>query len=781
MPQSRDPDDHAAPFSTPEEEVRRHLATALEHHHHGRLGQAEAHYRTVLERDPAHLQALSQYAVLAQGSGRNDLAIRLLRQALHHHPQAARLYTNLGEIYRRQGRFEEALAPLQRAITLAPDRPEAHVVLGMVHQAQGDLDAAVACFRQAIRLQPDFAVALNNLGLALQEQGRPAEAEDVLRRVLVRHPDHVNALYNLGNLLGACGRPEEAIAVYRRAVALAPDFAEAHANLGAALRTCGRYEEALTALRQAVALTPTLPGLYTHLGAAQQALGRIDEAVAHYRRALERTPDDPDGLYNLGSCLKSQAHLGEAEQLLRRALALAPEHAEARLNLGNVLRAQGRVDEAIRQYRAVLRAAPDHRAAHSNLLLALNYAPMHTPEAVYAEHCAWAEQHTGPLPPRPRIRHDGSRRLRIGYVSPDFREHSVAYFIEPVLRSHDRSRFTVFAYAQVPRPDATTERLRACVDTWHDVTRMNDAAVADRIRADAIDVLVDLAGHTGDNRLGVFGQRPAPVQISYLGYPNTTGLAAMDYRLTDAHADPENESDPCYSETLIRLDPCFLCYRAPAESPGVAPPPNQQKGAITFGSFNALPKLTEEVLATWAEILRRVPGARLLLKSPSFEDAQTRERYRRLFDAAPLARERITLHGFVPDTAAHLALYHEVDIALDPFPYNGTTTTCEALWMGVPVVSLAGRRHAARVGLSILTQVGLADLCAETKAAYIEHAVRLAADRNRLPALRSALRDRMRTSPLCDARRFTRHLEHVYQDLVQRVIHAPPPTPHDAL
>jgi predicted O-linked N-acetylglucosamine transferase (SPINDLY family) len=354
------------------------------------------------------------------------------------------------------------------------------------------------------------------------------------------------------------------------------------------------------------------------------------------------------------------------------------------------------------------------------------------------------------------------RRLRIGYVSPDFRAHSVASFLEPVLARHDTDNFDVVCYAQVAHPDRTTERLRQLAGHWRDTCAQSDEQVANMIRQDRIDILVDLAGHTRNNRLTVFTHRPAPIQLTYLGYPNTTGLPQIDYRLTDALADPP-EADALHTERLVRLPRGFLCYSAPQDAPAVSPLPATAVGHITFGSLNNLAKVNEQVVELWARVLHAVPGAQLLLKGKALCDQATAGRFVEMFARHRIPADRLRLASWAATRAQHLTTYAQVDIALDPFPYNGTTTTCEALWMGVPVVALAGDRHAARVGVSILTHVGLREFIATTPDDYVRTAAGLAADRARLVALRASLRRRMADSPLCDGAAFTRDIEATYR------------------
>lgn len=533
----------------------------------------------------------------------------------------------------------------------------------------------------------------------------------------------------------------------------------------------GDLGSALECLRKAVAVDPNLAPAHNDLGVALQVQGHWDEAAASYRRAIALVPKDAEAHYNLGNVLQAKGELVAAADSYGHALALKPDHAGALNNLGTALLDQGRLDEAIGRYRQALAAKPDYTAAHSNLLRALNFDETLAPETLFAAHKAWDEAHA-PKPATLDVRFsnepDPERRLRIGYVSADFREHSVSHFFEALLRAHDPAAVEVFCYAHVGRPDRVTERLQARAGHWLSILGLDDAAAAARIRRDRIDILVDLGGHTADNRLGVFARKPAPIQASWCGYPNTTGLAAMDYRITDARADPEGEAEPWHTETLVRLPRSFLCYFPPEHVGPVGPLPARQTGTVTFGSFNSLVKVTPEVMRLWARILQVVPGSRLLLKALQLRDAGVRAQILERFVAAGIASERIEPIPWMDESQNHLALYGRVDVALDPFPYNGTTTTCEALWMGAPVITLRGERHAGRVGVSLLTTVGLSELIAETPKAYVDLAADLARDFARLENLRASLRERMRASALCDAVGFARDMEAAYRAMWRR-------------
>jgi predicted O-linked N-acetylglucosamine transferase (SPINDLY family) len=405
--------------------------------------------------------------------------------------------------------------------------------------------------------------------------------------------------------------------------------------------------------------------------------------------------------------------------------------------------------------------------------MAMQYTSTATPAAIGDAHRAWGASVMAGIPQRivPFANaRNLDRRLRIGYVSADFRRHSVAYFIEPVIAAHDRTAVEVTLYADVPRPDRMTERIRAACDRWRSIRRLDDSAAARLIEADGIDILVDLAGHTSGNRLGIFARKPAPVQATWIGYPDITGLPTIDWRLTDGIVDPDTGQDNAPPESLFRLAEGFLCYRPPDEAPLVSPLPSGRDRPITFGSFNALFKISSDSIALWARVLAAVPDSRLLIKAEALGDTETRDSLSQVFAHQGIGVDRLDLMGFVDTVDDHLAIYHRVDIGLDTTPYNGTTTTMEALWMGVPVVALAGDRHASRVGASLLTRAGLADLVAKTPDDYACIAEKLAADRDRLAALRGGLRAQLGKTTLIDAKRFTRSVEDAYRTMWRRYL-----------
>jgi predicted O-linked N-acetylglucosamine transferase (SPINDLY family) len=485
---------------------------------------------------------------------------------------------------------------------------------------------------------------------------------------------------------------------------------------------------------------------------------------ASRREAPPAAPAEPapEALRREAEAFERAGRLDEALERYREWAHRDPRAVDAWLGVGNVLADRWSIPEAVEAYRAALRLQPDSPAIGSGVLFFSHYLAPADPDALFDLHRRFGETMRRTHPPRPGRQSrppETARRIRVGYVSPNFSRHSVGYFIAPVIAAHDRERFEVFCYYTHRLSDDATARIRASADGWRDVATVSDDALEAVIREDRIDVLVDLSGHCKGNRLAVFARKPAPLQVTWLGYPDTTGLDAIDVRITDAVADPAPEADARHTERLWRVDGSFLAYEPPPDCPAVA----ERGGApVVFGSFNHAAKLNEPTIALWADILARVPGSRLVLKSGLFDHVVTRDRVVECFERHGVAAARIEVEGWRADRTSHLGLYGGVDVALDTHPYNGTTTTCEALWMGVPVVSRAGRAHMSRVGASILRCAGLDELVADSDARYVEVAVALARDGQRRAALRATLRDRLRASPLLDHAGFTRQLERCY-------------------
>jgi protein O-GlcNAc transferase len=523
-----------------------------------------------------------------------------------------------------------------------------------------------------------------------------------------------------------------------------------------------RYPEAVACLEAATRLAPDFPPAWLSLGMMRTTVGDIDGSETALRRTLELDDENIDALLCLGVLLAGNQHTGEADQVFHRALELAPERVDISHAYSRVLSDTARTEEALAIIRAAQQHAPRDVSLQDKVCCLLNYLPDVPPKTVLEEHLAYGRL-VGNPPPAHRISdRSPDRRLRVGYLSADLREHSVAYFLEPVLEHHDRTAFEVICLHIGAGDDKATPRLKGRVDHWRQLFPSTDDVLSRAIIDERIDILVELAGHAMGNRLPVVARHVAPVSVTYIGYPNTTGVPAIGYRLVDAHTDPAR-SDQWATEKLIRLDGCFLCYRPYEQSPD--PAPRDSSSPITFGSFNNLAKLSNQTIDLYGRVLAAVPGSRLLLKGKGLGDTSVRSRVLSRLAAFNIAPERVGVLGHTKTTPEHLSLYHRMDIALDPFPYHGTTTTCEAMWMGVPVISLAGPAHASRVGISLMETVGLPEFIAQSPEDYVRTAAALASDATRLAKLRSGLRDQMKHSPLCDAPAYTRKLENAYREM----------------
>lgn len=658
----------------------------------------------------------------------------LYRQILQADPQHADAWHLLGVIAHQVGKHGLAIQTIGRAIVLNPRSPHYYSNLGEAQRALNQFEAALDSYRRAIELEPNFVEAYSNLGIVL---------------------------YSLE-------RPEEARAAYREALRHRPDFAEAHNNLGNTFKDEGRLEEAMAEYRQAIALKPGFATAYNNMGNAFADAGAREDAKKWYAEAMRIQPNFAEPHYNLGNVLKDESRLHEAQAEYREAMRLKSTYAEAHNNLANSLQVQGELDDAVCLYHEALRLKPRYAQARSNLLFCLNYHPEVNGPTLFAEHRRFGEEYDLPLSGHVQFPHvpDPHRKLRIGYVSPDFRRHPVASFFEPVLVHHDPQQFETYLYAEVAVPDATTERFKRFATVWRNTSKITDAELLRQVRADRIDLLVDLAGHTSSNRLPLFGHKPAPVQISYLGYPNTTGMGTIDYRLTDGVVDPPGEPVR-HTEELVRLDGCLCCFLPPNDAPPPSSAPALATGKITFGSLHSLAKLNHRVVDLWCRVLEAMPAARLLVIRDTLEGA-TRERFRQRFAERGFHEDRVELRNALPAQGSHLSLYDEIDVSLDTFPWCGHTTACESLWMGVPIVTLYGDRHAGRLVASVLTRLGRPDWIAHSPDEYVELATHLAGDLAALSRLRAELREEMRASPLCAAEPFTRGLEGVYRALWRR-------------
>ncbi len=594
---------------------------------------------------------------------------------------------------------------------------------------------------------------------------RLAEAEAACGQALLLDPRHASSLYLMATILGEEGRPAEALTFLDQAIALGPNVAEAHGNRGITLMALDRPNEAEQALRRAIELDPRRAEPWYALGNLKAQQKEHPAAFEAFLKALEIDPRDGRSWTNMGIALQEMGKLDDAVAAYERARTLLPNEAPVYYNVGVAFHAQGRPMDALAANLRAIELDPHYFPAHSNLLLDMTYLEGSSAADLLEAHKNWDRAH-GPLEPVARAKANGEdpeRRLKIGYVSGDFRQHPVGWLLANVLPAHDKNQVEVFCYCNEPTADEVTERLKASADHWRDIVDLSDDQVAERVRQDRIDILVDLSGHTSHNRLLTFAKGPAPVQVSWVGYPSTTGLAAMDYLVMDAATVPPGAEAGC-SEAVVRLPHGRFCYAAPLDAPPVAERPEEP---VTFGSFNHLAKVGPDVVGLWAKVLDAVPGSRLVLKWKSLNEPTVRARLASAFAEHGIGADRLELRG--PSSHADmLAEYGDIDIALDPFPYSGGITSAEALWMGVPVVTLPQDRIASRQTHAFLTELDLTDLAAASEDDYVRIAAGLAADSGRRAELRRTLRERMAASPMTDGARFTPGLEAAYRRMWRR-------------
>ena len=738
------------------------LNAALQHHQSGRLEEAATLYSKILEADPRHADANHLLGVIAFQLGRNEVAADLIGMAIAANRSNPAFHSNLGNALNGMGRLDDALAAYDRALRLRPDYAAAHYNRGNVLRDMGRLDDALTAYDGALRLRPDYTEAYNNRGNALLSMGRMDDALAAYDSALRLRPDLAETHNNRGNTLREMGRLDDALAAYDSALRLRPDYADAHNNRGNALLGMGRLDGALAAYDGALRLRPDFADAHYNRGNALQDMARLDDALAAYDTALRLRPGHPETHNNRGNTLQGMARFDDALAAYDTALRLRPGHVETHNNRGNALQAIARLDDALSAYDTALSLRPDYADAHSNKLLALHYGAFDARGAIAAQARAFGASvnragapQAFANPPVP------DRRLRIGYVSGDLRRHPVGYFLQSILRNHASDAVEVFCYSNNLKDDDLTASFQSDADHWRRLRGLTDEAAATLIRADAIDILVDMSGHTALNRLPLFARRPAPVQVSWLGYFGTTGLTAMDYVLADRFVVPPGEDD-AFTEQVWRMPGSYLCFMPPDMDVPVRS--RDVQGPITFGSFNNLAKLSSHTAALWARVVQSVPQSRLLLKTSQLADAAVCQAVRERFAGHGIEADRLVLEGPSP-RADLLASYNRVDIALDPYPYGGGTTTAEALWMGAPVVTLRGGTWTGRVSESILSSVGLSDMVAGSQEAYVDLAATLAADQDRRTALHATLRSRLEASPFCDGEGFTRQLEDAWRGM----------------
>ena len=780
------------------------LRTAFADQQAGRVQEAEASYRRILQLEPNHPDALRNLGVLAQHAGRCELALCLVKRAVDANPANAACFQNMGDVFLAQGKAAEAVLSYTKAIALKPGFAEAHNNLGLALKTQGKLEAACARFQQAILYSPNDPAAHNNLGITLFELGRSGEAANSYAQALALAPQHAAAHYNLGIALNACssfdqacisfrkalsiqpesadawnnlgialaklGKLDEAVASYTRAIELKPECAAAYNNLAMAHFDMGRTGEAVAGYAQAIACNPEYAEAYYNLGIALKAQGKYDEAIRNYHRAIELKANPAEAYNNLGLALYAQGKPDEAVASLTQALALKPDSVEACTNLGFILHSLGRPDEAYACSQRALALQPDCALAYTNLIFTHAYMHDIPPEEGRALAAGWEKavlcesDRDAAQARRYAFKPRATGKLRLGIVSAELGEHAVAEFLEPVLAALDRSRIRVTLYPTVCRSGARAERLKALADEWMPLTSLPDAAAAAQIRAQQIDVLIDTTGHTSGCRLGIFAHRAAPVQCHYIGSLSTSGLAEMDWFIADRDLLP----DACnahFREAIWRLPRPWLAYRGDRSLPESAWQPDAQ-GAIWLGSFNNSDKVRQDACRLWAKALCALPQSKLLLKDRATASESVRQRILGELGKHGVASQRVEFATRTPDWNAHMALYDRIDIALDPIPLNSGTTAFDALWMGAPLVSLESDWMGGRMGSAILRALGRPEWVARTEEEYVAIVTALARDVEGRRAMRREQRALMAASPLCDAQGLARALEDAFEEML---------------
>jgi protein O-GlcNAc transferase len=732
----------------------------------GRNGQHEAalaSYRRALELAPDDPRMLTNLARAERDTGDLDASIATFRRAIERAPESGEIWSMLSNVLRESGRLDEAIEAGRTATAKHPWLGDAHLNEGAALHLAGRVAEALVSYLVATTLPSARAVALRNIELARSAQS-PASIDEDLDRLLAR-PNDAPRLYALARRVKQA-RPAVSILLFEWGLALSPD-AQAAREAALVVWELGHITRAITRLVQAIELDDRHVGAFRTLGDWVARQDPNKHGDSGWKGLLERCPDDLPSLVNLGAAAQRRGYAVESVRLHRRAIGIDPRCIEAQLNLGSALSDQGLADEAAAVYRNALAVAPRSWPLYSNLLFTLHLDPTQSRQAIFDEHVAFGQrlaESASPVRAHANAR-DPERRLRIGYVSPDFRNHPVAHFIEPVLRAHDPAAVEVFCYSDVEFPDSVSERLATLVPHFSNCNGLNNAALRERVIADGIDILVDLAGHTARNRLPVFAERPSPVQVSWLGYFDTSGVAAIDYRIADAHSVTAAD-EAFFVEQVVRLPRTANCYLPPAPNEP-APAPCLRNGYVTFGCFNNPMKVGRDVVAAFGEILRRVPDSRLLFKYTAFNDPLRRARYLSWLGEEGIDESRILFEG--PSALPQFfESFGKIDIALDPFPYSGETTALHTLWMGVPLVVLEGESLVQRLASRVLRICRREAWLARSTERYVQLAVELARDHEGLDRARAALRAELAASPLLDHAGVTRELEAAYRDMWRR-------------
>lgn len=712
----------------------------------GHIKEAAECYRGALEIDPSLLMALAGKGDMQQAQGQYQAAQASYQQALALAPDAAELHRKLGDVHVALNRPEPAMRSYAAALQSEPGNTMAHGGMGNVLFRLDRNAEAVLSYRKATAQPNAIAAHFHGLGRSLHATGETAEAENAYRQAIAMDSTVAAPMLHYADLLRETRRQEPAIAVYQAALLLEPNNIDTINNLGIAQQENGQLEQALASFQQVLALAPKNPVTHSNIAAILNALGQRDAALKSCRLAVKLGPESASAHVNLGTCLMEMDRLDEAVKAFEKAIRLDPQNRMAHVNISSTLARLGRIDQAIIIARAAIKINPDWDELHSNLLFYLTHSQDVDANALFAEHVRYGQHfeapHRASWPAHSNTR-EPERRLRIGFVSADLYNHAVANFITPVLEHLAQSpQLEIFAYANSFHDDVVSRHLHGLVSVWRQVERLTHAELAQLITSDAIDILIDLSGHTGFNRLPAFARKPAPLQLTWIGYPGTTGLQAMDYFVTDRYYSPSGVLDNQFTEKLLRLPACAP-FLPSAIAPPVSPAPSIANGHITFGSFNRASKLSREVVARWSILLRMVPEAKMLLAA--MPNKQASDRLSSWFAREGIAANRLTFHGYT-NLQDYLALHSQVDLCLDTYPYTSGTTGFHALWMGVPTLTMVGPTLPGYVSAAILSHAGLHEFIAHGEEDFLAKGVVHAVDPGRLARMRLEMRERMRNA-----------------------------------
>lgn len=716
-------------------------------------------FQKTAELMPSDAGAYMNLGNALQDAARLNEAASSYQHALDIKPSFAEAHNSLGGIFATLGQLDEAAASYRRAVQIKPNYAAAHSSLGGILRDLGRLEEATISYRRAIKVQPNFVEAHNNLGITFRDLGQLDQAVASYRQVLKFEPDNVAAHSNLGVVFRDLGQCDNAVVSFHRALELNPNDAEVLSNLGLTLHDLGQFDGAITCYRDALKISPNHAETYNNLGLTLHAQGRYDEAVVVCRKAIALQPNFAEAHNNLGNAFNDSGQLNDALNSYRTALEIKPDFAEALNNIGGTLKDTGEFAAALSSFYRAIKIKPDYAAAHSNLLFSLSYTANTTPRAYLNEAVQYGKMVSEKIGSRYMawLCEPHPQSLRVGMISGDFSNHPVGYFTESLLAQLSLARVELIAYTNNPIADELTSRIKPCFAHWREVFGLSDEATAQLIHNDGIHVLLDLSGHTAKNRLPVFAWKPAPVQATWLGYFSSTGVAEMDYLLGDSRIAPiEDESH--FSEEIWRLPNSYLCFTPPSVAIEAGLLPALETHQVTFGCFNNLTKMNDAVVALWARVLNAVPGSRLFLKTKQLNDVGICEATHQKFLNHGITADRLILEGSSP-RAELLAAYKRVDIGLDPFPYPGGTTSIEALWMGVPVLTKRGDRFLSHMGESIMYNADLSNWIANDDDDYVAKAVMHTVDLEKLAILRNGLRQKVLISPLFDAVQFALNFE----------------------